>query len=474
MLFSSIVFLFYFFPIVLLLYFATKFSRTLQNLVLLFSSLVFYAWGEPRFVVVMVGSILVNYVFGILIDRTRSNHKLMKTFLVLAIVVNVGNLFIFKYLTFVFENINSNFSIYLPVPEILLPIGISFFTFQAMSYVIDVFRGTASVQKNIFNLGLYIALFPQLIAGPIVRYTTISKQIMERRETSTKFAVGCCRFLTGLAKKILLANNMAIVADHIFTMSANEPIPVMLAWVGAIAYTLQIYFDFSAYSDMAIGLGLMFGFEFEENFNYPYMSKSITEFWRRWHISLGSWFRDYVYIPLGGSRVRNTDLLIRNLLIVWVLTGVWHGAEWTFVAWGLLNFAFIAFEKLVNFNEIKRFNVLKHVYAMFFIVLGWVIFRAANLPEAGQYISSMFGASGHFWSDIAVMFIREYWIFFSFAIILSQPISRRVNRIVVDHQFPLVTKVVTYSYPLVITCLFLICVMYLVKGSYNPFIYFNF
>ncbi len=474
MLFSSIIFLFYFLPIVMVLYYTFKFSRKLQNFILLISSLIFYAWGEPRFVIIMILSIILNYIFGLLIHVTKRHPVWKRIVLVTTIVVNIGNLFAFKYLTFFLSELKeiSGFK-QLDIPEILLPIGISFFTFQAMSYVIDVYRGTTDVQKNIFHLGLYISLFPQLIAGPIVRYSTLAVQLTDRKESWRMFSIGCMRFLTGLAKKIIIANNMAIVADQIFAMSSNGTIPATLAWVGALAYTLQIFFDFSAYSDMAIGLGLMFGFKFDENFKYPYLSKSISEFWRRWHISLGMWFRDYVYIPLGGSRVSSKDKVIRNLLVVWVLTGIWHGANWTFVFWGLMNFCFIAIEKTINFEKLRIPNWTKHLYAMLIIVIGWVIFRSNNLQEAGTYINYMFGNSG-FTSDTAFMFIKEFSVFFLAAIIFSFPIAKKINHMNIEKSFPLMTWLITILYPITMMGLFIICLTYLVKGSYNPFIYFNF
>ncbi|EST12697.1 MBOAT family O-acyltransferase [Sporolactobacillus laevolacticus] len=473
MLFSSILFIFYFLPAVLLLYFACRFSTRLQNVVLLFASLIFYAWGEPRFVIIMISSILFNYVCGLLINATLKNKTWSKIALIFTIVGNIGNLFVFKYLDFVIKNINYGAHAHIPLPDIVLPLGISFFTFHSLSYIIDVYRGTVKVQKNLIYLALYIAIFPALIAGPIVRYNTIANQLLERTETWRKFSIGCCRFVTGLGKKVLIANNMAIVADRIFAMSADSSIPLLLAWLGAIAYTFQIFFDFSAYSDMAIGLGLMFGYEFEENFNYPYLSKSISEFWRRWHISLGTWFRDYVYFPLGGSRVGSTDRLVWNLFIVWMLTGIWHGAEWTFVVWGFINFVCITSEKLFQFEQIQNINFIKHVYALFVIVIGWVIFRANNLQAAGKYIGSMFG-SGGFWSDTAFMFVKEFAVFFIIALILCAPVARRVNRIVVDNDYPALSIAVTILYPVVILSLFVLSVTYLVKGSYNPFIYFQF
>ncbi|MBU5591654.1 MBOAT family protein [Clostridium sp. MSJ-4] len=472
MLFSSIIFIFYFLPIILILYYAFGFSRKIQNFILLISSLFFYAWGEPKFIIIMVISIIMNYIFGLFVDRYREEKSKARICLILMCICNIGILFVFKYLTFTLRNLNSFLSKPISIPNIVLPIGISFFTFQAMSYVIDVYRKDGEVQKNPFYVGLYIVFFPQLIAGPIVKYETVADQMLNRKETWRKFSVGTCRFIIGLGKKVMISNNMAIVADYIYTMSGQGSIAASLAWLGSIAYTFQIFFDFSAYSDMAIGLGLMFGFKFEENFNYPYISKSISEFWRRWHISLGNWFKTYVYFPLGGSRVSNKDIMIRNMLIVWVLTGVWHGAEWTFILWGLLNFVFLTIERFVMFEKIKNHNILKHIYTLLVVNFGWVIFRSPNLQEASSYFKAMFGGSGVFWSDYTGMFLKEYFIFFLCAIVFSMPIAKKINKYVVEKaKFHLIFHML---YPISLIMLFIVSVTYLVTGSYNPFIYFNF
>lgn len=473
MLFSSVVFLFYFLPVVLLIYYILRFSKILKNTFLLFASLFFYAWGEPWFVVIMIISILLNYIFALFIDRYREKKRISKFIIVLTCFVNLGLLFVFKYLGFAIRTVNEITHLEIHLANIALPIGISFFTFQAMSYVIDVYRKKGKVQKNPFYVALYISFFPQLIAGPIVRYSTIAEQIDNRKETWQKFSVGTCRFITGLGKKLLIANSMAIIADRIFEMNTISSIPLSLAWLGSIAYTLQIFFDFSGYSDMAIGIGLMFGFKFEENFNYPYISKSITEFWRRWHISLGAWFKDYVYFPLGGSRVKNKDKVLRNLFIVWLLTGIWHGAEWTFILWGLLNFVFIVMEKFFAIDKMTKHKVIRRGYTLFVVNLGWVLFRSTNLVEAGKFISSMFGFGGKgFWSDYTFMFLKEYSVFIIAAIILSTPIAKRMNKFIVDGVRG--RKILEFGYPFAIMGLFLICVSYLTKGTYNPFIYFNF
>ena len=480
MLFTSIPFVFYFLPIVMILYFLLQFSRHAQNVLLFLASILFYAWGGIEFLGIMLLSIIINTIFGVLVDKFRNNIPVARIIMVATCTVNLGILFLFKYLNFVASNINELFGRDLIVMnEIVLPIGISFFTFQALSYVVDVYRGDAKVEKNPFYVGLYIAFFPQLIAGPIVRYNTIAEQIRDRKTTFMKLSLGCTRFVTGFCKKIILANGFGILADNIFELSkagvyAYE-IPVVMAWIGAIAYTFQIFFDFSAYSDMAIGLGLMFGFEFEENFNYPYISKSISEFWRRWHISLSTWFKEYVYFPLGGSRVENKDKMIRNTFIVWLLTGVWHGAEWTFILWGLCNFVFIIFERLVNFEESKIHNAIKHVYTMFAVVIGWVLFRAENLYFAKEYILNMFGANHNgFINDISLIMIKENIVLIVAAVLLCTPIAKRFNKLCVEGRMKVVSKLSVVVYPIVLLVLFTICISYLVIGSYNPFIYFNF
>ena len=474
MLFSSIVFVLYFLPIILILYYLCSFSRKLQNIILFVSSIIFYAWGEIKFVFIMLLSILMNTIFGYFVDKYRGNRK-SKVIMISSVIFNLSILFVFKYLMFSIRSINSLFQINITTNNILLPLGISFYTFQAISYVVDVYRNDARVEKNPFNVGLYIAFFPQLIAGPIVRYNTIAKQIKDRKSSISKFSIGCCRFLTGFSKKILLSNNFAIVADEIFSITYAQNVPVALAWLGGAAYTLQIYFDFSAYSDMAIGLAAMFGFRLEENFNYPYISKSISEFWRRWHISLSVFFKEYVYFPLGGSRVENQDKMVRNIFVVWILTGLWHGAEWTFILWGLCNFVFILCERLFNFEKWNMHNLFKHIYALSIIVIGWVMFRASNLEQAFIYIKNMFGLNSNgLLSTRALMFVREYGVFFIAGIIFSTPIAKRINKLNVDEKMPFIGKVMDLFYPIVIIGLFIICLTYLVIGSYNPFIYFNF
>lgn len=473
MVFSSIIFLFYFFPITLILYFICSFSRILQNTVLLLASLVFYAWGEPYNVLILIFSILFNSLMGYRVSQGGKRKR--KFFLIFTVVVNLGILFVFKYLGFVWSLLPDQFqTINL---SIALPIGISFFTFQALSYVIDVYKGIVPAE-NPFYVGLYISFFPQLIAGPIIQYKTIATDIRERKVTFHKFGLGMSRFAVGVIKKVLLANCFAGIADNVFGWSAigtdKYVVPAMLAWLGSIAYMLQIYYDFSAYSDMAIGLALCFGFKFGENFNYPYVATSIQDFWKRWHISLTDWFREYVYFPLGGSRVQNRDIMVRNLFIVWLLTGIWHGANWTFILWGMLYFVVQLAERFFHYPE--KMNIwMRHVYTLLVINIGWVLFRANDLYQAGRYILNMFGLNRNgIYSGLALIMLKENWVFLLAGFIFATPIARNINEYLYRHRNFMTTFAVSVCYPVGIMLLFLLSVGYLASGSYNPFIYFNF
>lgn len=472
-LFSSLPFLIVFLPVVLFGYFVVlRKWRVAQNVFLLLASLVFYAWGEPKFVFVMIGSILFNWLMGLLIDRCR-DKKAAKALVALDVAGNLGLLFVFKYLMFTLNNINSLFGTSLTVPTITLPIGISFFTFQAMSYVLDVYRGDGKVQKNPLYVGLYISLFPQLIAGPIVRYQTVAEEIENRRETWTDFSDGVVRFMVGFLKKVLLANTMGLIADGIF--DSAEPVSAAASWLGLIAYTLQIYYDFAGYSDMGIGLGRMFGFHFLENFDYPYISTSITEFWRRWHISLGTWFRDYVYIPLGGSRVKKPRLVL-NLFVVWALTGIWHGANWTFVVWGLLYFVLLTFEKLTGVEKklkSKAWLPLKYIYTMVFVCLGWLVFRAESLSDALAYFKTMLGIGTTTVDDTFVFYVTNYLVLLLAAAVFAVPVAPWLRKRT-DRLSKAPKTVCDVAYTVMLFALFLVSISYIVKGSYNPFIYFNF
>lgn len=462
MLFSSTIFLFAFLPFVWLGYFLLKPFRALSNLFLLASSLFFYAWGEPVFVWLMILSIVVNYFFGLRAEKVQHGSISGKWLMFWMLFYNVGVLFIFKYLAFTIRFINTQGDYSFPIPKILLPIGISFFTFQSISYVVDVYRKTSKAQHNVLNVGLYISFFPQLIAGPIVRYNTIAWEIENRRENWNDFSIGMNRFGIGLAKKVLLSNTIAIVADSAFSQ-VDQGLSMIFAWVGAVAYALQIYYDFGGYSDMAIGLGLMFGFHFDENFNFPYIAQSVSEFWRRWHISLGQWFRDYVYFPLGGSRVSNPDLLIRNLFVVWLLTGIWHGANTTFMMWGLWFFIFILIEKLFSVTKVmrKKGRAWPHVYTLLVVLFGWVLFRSNSMTDAFSYFGHMLNPfKSDFITAQDVMYLKEYGYFLMAGIIFALPLKA--------------VKGLKFLSPVIMWLLFIISVTYLVKGTYNPFIYFNF
>ncbi|SFU83994.1 alginate O-acetyltransferase complex protein AlgI [Clostridium sp. DSM 8431] len=360
MLFSSLIFIFYFLPMVLGLYYVSSFSRKLQNIILFVSSLIFYAFGNLEYIIVLVVSICINYIFGILIDKFKENNKII---LICALIINLGILFSFKYVNFSFNIINELTGINIEHLNIILPIGISFFTLKAVGYIVDVYKGEVEAKKSIINLGLYISFFPQVIAGPIMNYNDMENQILNRKENFRLFSNGVCRFIVGLSKKVIIADSLAVIADNAFSINSyNGGLPVTLAWLGTIAFSIQIYYDFSGYSDMAIGLGQMFGFKFIENFNYPYTSKSISEFSRKWNISLTEWFKRYVYFPLGGSRIKNEDKIIRNIFVVWILSGIWHGANWTFIIWSLLYFLCVVVERVIDFEEINIKPIFKIIY----------------------------------------------------------------------------------------------------------------
>ena len=478
MVFSSVTFLLFFLPCLLLVYFAVPARfRMARNFILLIFSIVFYSFGGIRFVGLLLASITINYFAG-LIASDDHPPQVRRLGVVLACVLGLALLGWFKYAGFFAEIINS-FGVAVPIPEITLPIGISFFTFQGLSYVIDVCRGDAKCQKNPFNLALYIALFPQLVAGPIVRYTTIESEIMGRRETLEDFSAGVVRFLCGLGKKMILANPMGEIADTIFGQN-TDVFTTGAAWTAAIAYTFQIYFDFSAYSDMAIGLGRMFGFHFLENFNYPYISDSITEFWRRWHISLSSWFRDYVYFPLGGSycsKLKN----VRNLTVVWFLTGLWHGAAWNFVFWGLWYLVFLLIEKFLLGRILASVpSVFRHLYTLLVVIAGWVFFRSPSLGFAAGMLKSMAGAGSGSGVGEIVYYLLEYWpewilcliAIFPIKLILQEGLmftSRRRLGSVFLSNFLLI-----WGPKLFALAVMLISYLKLVTGSFNPFIYFQF
>lgn len=465
MLFSSIPFLYYFLPIVLAVYFVSP--KGLKNAVLLLFSLVFYAWGEPKYVFLMIISIFSGYGFGLLLEKYRGRPA-SKFFCVVSIAVSLSFLLYFKYADFFIGNFNAATGLSVPFLRIALPIGISFYTFQIISYTIDVYRGEAA-QNNIIPLATYIAMFPQLIAGPIVRYSDIAQQLETREHSFTLAAEGIRRFIIGLGKKILLANQLGEICD-LFRMSEEKS--VLFYWLYALAFMLHIYFDFSGYSDMAIGLGKIFGFKFLENFNFPYISSSITEFWRRWHISLGTWFRDYVYIPLGGNRV-GIGRHIFNILVVWILTGFWHGAEWNFIVWGLYFAILLIIEKLWLLKELKKCRVLSHVYVLFFVMISFVIFNAENMEQAFSDIKGLFGAGGiPVVSDEAIYCLRSFSVILVLGVAGATPLVK--NIVLYSSKKPVFQRILNIAEPIALMVLLLVMTAYLVDGSFNPFLYFRF
>lgn len=471
MLFSSMTFIFVFLPILLLLYIMAK--KELRNPILLIASILFYAWGEPKYLAIMLLTILINFAGAIFIEKARDEGKSSKKVLILTILANLSFLIYFKYFNFIIDNVNTLLHSHIDPLNVIMPIGISFYTFQALSYVIDVFRGEVKAQKDIYKLALYICLFPQLIAGPIVKYHDIEEQIDNREVDFDKVNLGVKRFIIGLSKKVLIANTMAVVADKIFTQDPHN-FSHFTAWLGAFAYSFQLFFDFSGYSDMAIGLGLIFGFKFLENFNYPYISKSITEFWRRWHISLSTWFKQYVYISLGGNRVGKVKTL-RNLGIVFLLTGIWHGASWTFIVWGIWHGFFIILEKIMNIKEYDaeehslKINILRHIYCILAFVIGWVIFRADSIAYAKDYILNMFGLLSI--NKEEILYSLGYYVdimtlvTFVAAILCSAPIFK-----LLDVQTKR-GKIFVNAWLLI---LFYLSASSIAAGTYNPFIYFRF
>ena len=465
MLFSSIPFLYYFLPLVLAVYFLTP--ARFRNAVLLLASLIFYAWGEPKYVLLMLASILSGYGFGLLQERYRG-QKGAKLVCGLSVAVSLSFLLYFKYADFFLENFNAATGLGVPLLRIALPIGISFYTFQIISYTVDVYRGEPA-QKNLIHLAAYVAMFPQLIAGPIVRYSDIAQQLEHRSHSTALAAEGVRRFLIGLGKKILIANQLGELCS---VFRASDEKSVLFYWLYAVAFALHIYFDFSGYSDMAIGLGKVFGFHFLENFNYPYISASITEFWRRWHISLGTWFRDYVYIPLGGNRVGRARQLL-NILVVWMLTGFWHGAAWNFVVWGLMFAVLLIMEKLWLLKPLSKCRPLAHLYVVFFVVISFVIFNAENMWQSLSDIGGLFGAGGiPLVSAEAVYCLRSFALVLILAVLGATPLLR--NGLVRLSQYPTAGKVLNALEPFTLFVLLLVMTGYLVDGSFNPFLYFRF
>lgn len=461
MVFSSITFLFYFLPIVLGIYYIVP--NKIKNLVLLLASLFFYFYGEPKYVVIMLVSIFITYIFGILIDKYKEYSKL---FLILSISTSVGILVYFKYTNFLIQNINLWLTNKIDFIYVVLPIGISFYTFQLISYTIDVYRGEAKVQKNILKLAMYISLFPQLIAGPIVRYTTVEEQIEKRDYSFEKFALGVRRFIIGLGKKVLIAN---VLGELTAIFLATKDGSIIYYWMYAIANMLQIYFDFSGYSDMAIGLGKMFGFDFLENFNYPYIATSVTDFWRRWHISLSSWFRDYIYIPLGGNRVSKFKWL-RNILIVWLLTGLWHGAAWNFILWGLYFGILLILEKVFLNKYLEKIpKFLSRIYVLGIVMISFIIFSGESTAQILQNIGGLVGLTGQPLISLESMYyLKSYFVVLVVAMIGATPIFKNIFNSEKLH------KVANTLEPIYLLLIFVICTSYIIDGSFNPFLYFRF
>ncbi|KGG79835.1 alginate regulatory protein [Caloranaerobacter azorensis H53214] len=473
MVFSSLTFLFIFLPVTLTLYFISP--KKFKNVVLLITSLIFYAWGEPIYIFLMIFSSIVDYFHGLLIEKFRNENKKAKFVVLSSVVINLGLLSFFKYSDFLIDNFNHLFNTGFDTLDLPLPIGISFYTFQTMSYTIDVYRKEAPVQRSPLALATYVTLFPQLIAGPIVRYQTVAEQINDRKETIDKFADGVKRFIIGLGKKVLLANNIGMLWSEIQATNIND-LTILTAWLGVFAFSFQIYFDFSGYSDMAIGLGKMFGFDFLENFNYPYISQSITEFWRRWHISLGTWFKDYVYVSLGGNKVSKIKMY-RNLFIVWFLTGLWHGASWNFIVWGLYFGIIIAIEKagLLKILE-KTWKPIRHIYTIFLILVGWIFFVFDDISLGIDYLKVMFGiANVELFNTQFLFYLSNYIILFIILIISATPFMKNkyiviLNRLNYRQKSFYEKFIVAFIYFIIL----FISTAYLVDATYNPFLYFRF
>ena len=468
MVFSSLTFLFVFLPIVLLIYYISP--RPLKNFVILLFSLIFYAWGEPKFIFLIILSILINYIGALQIVKNSSDTEKRKFIFITLLLIDISILFFFKYYGFIISSIGSLFGIDLVIRDIPLPLGISFYTFQQISYIIDVYTKKTKVQKNLINFAAYITMFPQLIAGPIVKYNDIESQLKNRNENLTQFSSGVHRFIIGLGKKVLLANSIGAIWSEIKVIPLNE-ISILTSWIGIIAFALQIYFDFSGYSDLAIGLAKMFGFEFLENFNYPYISKSVTEFWRRWHISVGTWFREYLYIPLGGNKKGNL-IQIRNLFVVWFTTGLWHGASFNFIAWGIYFGVILFIEKIIFKNILNKLpSFLCHIYTLILVLIGWVIFDMNTLSSAMEYISIMFGLSNNLVVDKLSLFIlSNNIVILLIGIICSTTLLPNVFKKLRCSLKKSNIFIIISMYLII----FILSISYLVGESFNPFLYFRF
>lgn len=467
--FSNLTFVFIFLPAVLFVYYLA--DKKLKNIIFIFASAVFYTWNGKGFILFLLLSVFVNYLMVQALDYYRKKVKVQKVLFTLTIILNLIPLFYYKYFNFTINNLNDFFGLNIRAEKVVLPLAISFFTFQSLSYIIDVYRGKVKAEKNILNLMLFVMMFPTLLSGPIVRYVDIEDQLKDREVNLEKFTLGIRRFVIGLAKKVIVATAFGTIVDEIFKNNPSD-LSLTTAWLGGICYSLQIYFDFSGYSDMAIGIGKMFGFNYKENFNYPYISKSITEFWRRWHISLGTWFREYVYIPLGGNRKGNLKLVI-NIFVVWTLTGIWHGASWNFILWGMYFGFLLLFERFVINKILKKLPVVvSHIYALIFIIIGWVIFRAEGISFIKAYLIRMFNITGgNIIDNQAMFYLTSYKIEFAIGIIFSMPILSFVSNKV---KLKMWKNIFYYCEPLVVTALFILSLMYVMNSNFTPFIYFKF
>ena len=466
MVFSSTIFIFVFLPIVLLAYYTL--GKKIKNYILLIASLFFYAWGGISYLKILIVSILMNYIFGLLVDKYKENIKFKKILVIIGVILNLALLFYYKYYDFFIDNANLFLNTNFQLRKIVLPIGISFFTFQGISYIIDIYRNDAKVNKNPFHVALYMSFFPNILSGPIVKYKTVGDQITKRKESIEYFSYGINRFVLGLAKKVIIADVLGVMADNIFSLY-NTGIDTPTAWIGAICYTFQIYFDFSGYSDTAIGIGYMFGFKTMENFNYPYISKSITEFWRRWHISLSTWFKEYLYIPLGGNRRGNVYF---NLFVVFLVTGVWHGANWTFIFWGLWHGLFMLIERFIRNKEwySKIPNAIKYMVTMLIVILGWVLFRADNIEQAIGFIKIMFGFNnvGTLTFEYSYFINKKFIFWIIISILGSLPfVSNKLKKYSGNKYFEILSTIV-------ISILFVVSIIFMVNSTYSPFIYFQF
>ena len=468
MVFSSIVFLYIFLPIMLLIYFIVP--KKLKNAVMILASLIFFAWGEIKYIFIMLILAIMDFWCGKGIDKNTGNRKQQRKYLFIDVGINLLILFFFKYADFIIANINSLLNIQIPLLNIPLPIGVSFNTFQSLSYIIDVYRGTVKCEKSFYNYLTYTTLFPQIIAGPIVRYETVDEELETKRISMDNFSKGMRRFIIGLGKKVLIANNIGELW-HIIEVGGYSEMSMLLSWVGIIAFALQIYFDFSGYSDMAIGLANIFGMDFDENFNYPYISKNITEFWRRWHITLGSWFRDYIYIPLGGNR-KGFPKQIRNILIVWFLTGAWHGASWNFILWGLFFGIILIIEKVVLLKLLEKTpKILNHIYAIFLVLISWVIFAFEDLTKVKDYLLTMFHLNGtQLVNSESLYYLKNYFVIILIGIILSTPIVTKLLNKLEKKKSNIRSIIITAIY----IGILILSTASLVSDSYNPFLYFRF